>query len=186
LIFTVLCSFVQFGWPVLIIQELRINNQIRVKEVRLIDDEGKNLGVVPIEEALGLAREKNLDLVEVSPNANPPVCKIMDYGKYKFQQKKKEKEAKKKQHVQDVKEMKFKLNIEKHDYETKIKHIRDFIQDGDKVRVWIWFRGRENVHPELGDKLAQRIIEDVSDIAVVEKSPVKEGKNMMFTLIPKK
>jgi translation initiation factor IF-3 len=171
---------------VLVIQELRINNQIRVKEVRLIDDEGKNLGIVPIEEALRLAREKNLDLVEVSPNANPPVCKIMDYGKYKFEQKKKEKEAKKKQHVQDVKEMKFKLNIEKHDYETKIKHIREFIQDGDKVRVWIWFRGRENVHPELGDKLAQRIIEDVSDIAVVEKLPVKEGKNMMFTLIPKK
>jgi translation initiation factor IF-3 len=110
----------------------------------------------------------------------------MDYGKYKFEQKKKEKEAKKKQHVQDVKEMKFKLNIEKHDYETKIKHIREFIQDGDKVRVWIWFRGRENVHPELGDKLAQRIIEDVSDVAVVEKPPVKEGKNMMFTLIPKK
>ncbi|MDM7273928.1 MAG: translation initiation factor IF-3 [Sulfurihydrogenibium azorense] len=163
-----------------------MNNQIRVKEVRLIDEDGKNLGIVPIDEALRLAKEKNLDLVEVSPNANPPVCKIMDYGKYKFEQKKKEKEAKKKQHVQEVKEMKFKLNIEKHDYETKIKHIREFIQDGDKVRVWIWFRGRENVHPELGDKLAQKIIEDVSDIAVVEKTPVKEGRNMMFTLIPKK
>ncbi|MCX7739011.1 MAG: translation initiation factor IF-3 [Hydrogenothermaceae bacterium] len=166
-------------------QELRINNHIKAREVRLITDEGQNLGIVSLEEALRLAQQKNLDLVEISPNANPPVCKIMDYGKYKFEQKKKEKEAKKKQHVQEVKEMKFKLNIEKHDYETKIKHIREFLQEGDKVRVWIWFRGRENVHPELGDKLAQRIIQDLSDISSVEKNPVKEGKNMMFTLIPK-
>jgi len=124
--------------------------------------------------------------VEVSPNANPPVCKIMDYGKYKFQQKKKEKEAKKKQKIQHVKEIKFKLNIEEHDYKTKLKHIREFIENGDKVRIWIWFRGRENVHPELGEKLANRIIQDVSDIADVEKKPVKEGRNMLFTLVPKR
>jgi len=154
--------------------------------VRLIDDTGKNIGIVPVEEALKLAREKELDLVEVSPNANPPVCKIMDYGKYKFQQKKKEKEAKKKQKVQHVKEIKFKLNIEDHDYKTKLKHIREFIQNGDKVRVWIWFRGRENVHPELGEKLANKIIQDSIDIADVEKKPVKEGRNMLFTLIPKR
>ncbi|NPA52300.1 MAG: translation initiation factor IF-3 [Aquificae bacterium] len=168
------------------VAELRINEKIRARQVRLIDDTGKNIGIVPVEEALKLAREKELDLVEVSPNANPPVCKIMDYGKYKFQQKKKEKEAKKKQKVQHVKEIKFKLNIEDHDYKTKLKHIREFIQNGDKVRVWIWFRGRENVHPELGEKLANKIIQDSIDIADVEKKPVKEGRNMLFTLIPKR
>ena len=110
----------------------------------------------------------------------------MDYGKYKFEQKKKEKEAKKKQKVQHVKEIKFKLNIEEHDYKTKLKHIREFLEHGDKVRVWMWFRGRENVHPELGEKLANKIIQDVSDIADVEKRPVKEGRNMLFTLVPKR
>jgi translation initiation factor IF-3 len=136
---------------------------------------------------LRLAEEKNLDLVEISPNAKPPVCKIMDYGKYKFEQKKKEKEAKRKQRekIQHVKEIKFRLNIEDHDYKTKLKHIRDFIQHGDKVKVWIWFRGRENIHPEIGEKLANRIIKDVEDIATVEKRPVKEGRNMLFTLVPK-
>ncbi|SNZ07074.1 bacterial translation initiation factor 3 (bIF-3) [Persephonella hydrogeniphila] len=168
-------------------QELRVNRQIRAKEVRLIDEKGQNLGVVPVEEALRIAEEKNLDLVEVSPNANPPVCKIMDYGKYKFEQKKKEKEAKKKQKakMQNVKEIKFRIKIEDHDYQTKVRHIREFIEEGDKVKVWIWFRGRENVHPELGEKLAQRIIEDLSDIAKVEKPPKKEGRNMLFTLVPK-
>ena len=111
----------------------------------------------------------------------------MDYGKYKFEQKKKEKEAKKKQKakMQNVKEIKFRLNIEDHDYKTKVKHIREFLEHGDKVKVWIWFRGRENIHPEIGEKLAQRIINDVSDIALVEKKPVKEGRNMLFTLVPK-
>ncbi len=153
----------------------------------MIDENGKNLGIVPLEEALRIAEERELDLVEVSPHAKPPVCKIMDYGKYKFEQKKKEKEAKKKQKakLQNVKEIKFRLKIEKHDYETKVKHIREFIEDGDKVKVWIWFKGRENIHPELGERLAQKIIEDVSDIAKVEKQPKKEGRNMIFTLIPK-
>ncbi|HCB70093.1 MAG TPA: translation initiation factor IF-3 [Persephonella sp.] len=168
-------------------QELRVNEQIRVREVRLIDEKGQNLGIVPIDEALRIAEEKGLDLVEVSPNAKPPVCKIMDYGKYKFEQKKKEKEAKKKQRakMQNVKEIKFRVKIEDHDYRTKVKHIREFIEDGDKVKVWIWFRGRENVHPEIGERLAHRIIEDLSDIAKVEKPPKKEGRNMIFTLVPK-
>ncbi|MBK3332973.1 translation initiation factor IF-3 [Persephonella atlantica] len=168
-------------------QELRVNRQIRAREVRLIDENGQNLGIVPLEEALRIAEEKNLDLVEVSPNAKPPVCKIMDYGKYKFEQKKKEREAKKKQKakMQNVKEIKFRIKIEDHDYQTKVRHIREFIEEGDKVKVWIWFRGRENVHPELGEKLANRIIEDVSDIAKVEKPPKKEGRNMLFTLVPK-
>ncbi|WP_457641633.1 translation initiation factor IF-3 [Persephonella sp.] len=168
-------------------QELRVNEQIRVREVRLIDEKGQNLGIVPTEEALKLAEERGLDLVEVSPNAKPPVCKIMDYGKYKFEQKKKEKEAKKKQRakMQNVKEIKFRVKIEDHDYKTKVKHIREFIEDGDKVKVWIWFRGRENVHPEIGERLANRIIEDLSDIAKVEKPPKKEGRNMIFTLVPK-
>jgi translation initiation factor IF-3 len=143
---------------------------------------------VPIEEALRLAEERELDLVEISPQARPPVCKIMDYGKYKFEQKKKEKEAKKKQRAkqQNVKEIKFRLKIESHDYQTKVKHIREFIEDGDKVKVWIWFRGRENLHPELGEQLAKKIIEDLADVASVEKPPKKEGKNMIFTLVPKK
>ncbi len=142
---------------------------------------------MPLEEALRLAEERDLDLVEISPNARPPVCKIMDYGKYKFEQQKKEKEARKKQRqkAQNVKEIKFRIKIEDHDYKTKVKHIREFIEHGDKVKVWIWFRGRENVHPEIGEKLAQRIIEDVSDIAKVEKPPKKEGRNMLFTLVPK-
>ena len=142
---------------------------------------------MPLEEALRLAEEKELDLVEISPNAKPPVCKIMDYGKYKFEQQKKEKEARKKQRqkLQNIKEIKFRIKIEDHDYQTKVKHIREFIEHGDKVKVWIWFRGRENVHPEIGEKLAQRIIEDVSDIAKVEKPPKKEGRNMLFTLVPK-
>ncbi len=125
--------------------------------------------------------------MEVSPNARPPVCKIMDYGKYKFEQQKKEKEARKKQRqkMQHIKEIKFRIKIEEHDYQTKVKHIREFIEHGDKVKVWIWFRGRENVHPEIGEKLANRIIEDVSDIAKVEKPPKKEGRNMLFTLVPK-
>jgi translation initiation factor IF-3 len=112
----------------------------------------------------------------------------MDYGKYKFEQKKKEKEAKKKQRAkqQNVKEIKFRLNIEEHDYQTKLKHIREFLEDGDKVKVWIWFRGRENLHPEIGEQLARKIISDVSDIANVEKQPKKEGKNMIFTLVPKR
>ncbi len=158
-----------------------------MKECRLIDETGKNLGVVPIEEALRLAEEKDLDLVEISPNAKPPVCKIMDYGKYKFEQQKKEKEARKKQRqkMQHIKEIKFRIKIEDHDYQTKVKHIREFIEHGDKVKVWIWFRGRENIHPEIGEKLANRIIEDVSDIAKVEKPPKKEGRNMLFTLVPK-
>jgi len=135
-----------------------------------------------------MAEERELDLVEISPHARPPVCKIMDYGKYKFEQKKKEKEAKRKQRAkqQNVKEIKFRLKIEDHDYQTKVKHIREFIEDGDKVKVWIWFRGRENLHPELGEQLAQKVIKDVSDIASVEKPPKKEGKNMIFTLVPKK
>ncbi|WP_456465747.1 translation initiation factor IF-3 [Persephonella sp.] len=168
-------------------QELRVNRQIRAKEVRLIDENGQNLGILPVEEALRIAEDKNLDLVEVSPNANPPVCKIMDYGKYKFEQKKKEKEAKKKQKakMQNVKEIKFRIKIEDHDYQTKVRHIREFIEEGDKVKVWIWFRGRENIHPELGEKLANRIIQDLSDIAKVEKPPKKEGRNMLFTLVPK-
>ncbi|WP_293445081.1 translation initiation factor IF-3 [Persephonella sp.] len=168
-------------------QELRVNKQIRAKEVRLIDENGQNLGILPIEEALRIAEDRNLDLVEVSPNANPPVCKIMDYGKYKFEQKKKEKEAKKKQKakMQNVKEIKFRIKIEDHDYQTKVRHIREFIEEGDKVKVWIWFRGRENIHPELGEKLANRIIQDLSDIAKVEKPPKKEGRNMLFTLVPK-
>ena len=134
-------------------QEYRVNKQIKAKEVRLIDENGKQIGIVPLQEALRIASEKGLDLVEVAPQANPPVCKILDYGKFLYELKKKEKEARKKQreHAIDVKDMMLSVRIDEHDLKVKLKHMREFLMDGDKVRVRIRFRGREHLHPELGD-----------------------------------
>ncbi|SNZ13625.1 translation initiation factor IF-3 [Hydrogenobacter hydrogenophilus] len=169
-------------------QNYRINRQIRAKEVRLIDETGKQVGIVPLEEALRIAEEKGLDLVEIAPQANPPVCKILDYGKFIYEQKKKEKTAKKKQreHAIEVKDIQLSTRIDEHDLKVKLKHMREFLEDGDKVRVRIKFRGRENIHPELGDRLVQRILEDLSDIGQIESEPKKEGAFLMFSLIPKK
>ena len=166
-------------------QELLINEQIRAKEVQLIDDEGQKRGTVSLNEALDLAYEKKLDLVLVAPNSQPPVCKIMNYGKYKFEQAKKEKEARKKQKVLEVKEIRITPNIEKHDFEFKSKNARKFIEDGNKVKITVRFRGRELNYVKLGEAVLNNFIEDLSDVATPEKKPVLEGKNMFIILAKK-
>ena len=166
-------------------QELPINGQIRAKEVQLIGDNGEKIGIISLNEALDKAEEKNLDLVLVAPNANPPVCKIMNYGKYKFEQAKKEKEAKKKQKSFEIKEIRVTPNIEEHDFSFKSKNAKKFIQDGNKVKITVRFRGREVNNSKAGEVVLNKFIEDMSDIAVVEKAPKLEGRNM-FTILAKK
>lgn len=166
-------------------QELPINNQIRLKEVQLIDNEGKKLGVMDTRKALDIASEKNLDLVLVAPNGNPPVCKIMNYGKYKFEQAKKEKESKKKQKTFEVKEIRVTPNIDNHDFQFKSKNARKFLEAGNKVKVTVRFRGREVNNVKAGEMILNRFIEDLSDISSPEKKPILEGKNM-FVILAKK
>ena len=168
------------------LKEYRINDEIRANTVRVIGPDGKQLGIMPIHEALQKAEDYALDLVEVAPNANPPVCKIMDYGKFKYEMKKKLKEAQKKQHRMDVKEMKFRPKTEEHDLQFKIKHIRKFLSDGDKVKVRIVFRGRELAHKEQADRVINRVIEEVRDIGEVEKQPSFEGRQIIFVIVPRK
>ena len=166
-------------------QELPINEEIRAKEVQLIGDNGEKLGVLSLNDALDKASEKNLDLVLVAPNVNPPVCKIMNYGKYKFEQAKKEKEAKKKQKVLEVKELRVTPNIEEHDFGFKCKNARKFIEDGNKVKITVRFRGREVNNSKAGEVVLQKFIDALEDVAMVEKQPKLEGKNM-FTILAKK
>lgn len=163
-------------------QELEINEQIREKEVQLIDENGTKLGTMSSKEALDIADERNLDLVLVAPNGNPPVCKIMNYGKYKFEQSKKEKEAKKKQKVAELKELRITPNIDEHDFNFKCRNARKFIEDGAKVKVTVRFRGRELNYVKLGEETLNRFAEELSDIAVIEKKPLLEGKNMFIIL----
>lgn len=166
-------------------QELPINGQIRAREVQLIGDEGEKLGVVSLKEALEIAEEKKLDLVLVAPNSKPPVCKIMNYGKYKFEQAKKEKEARKKQKVLETKEIRVTPNIEQHDFEFKSKNARKFLEDGNKVKITVKFRGRELNYVKLGEEALNKFVEDLSDIASLEKKPLLEGKNMFIILAKK-
>lgn len=166
-------------------KEILINESIKAKEVRVINTDGSQLGVLPIKEALSEAAAKDLDLVEISPNAVPPVCKIMDFGKYRFDQAKREKEAKKNQKVQDVKEIRLGLSIDTHDFETKGNHAIRFLKDGDKVKVSIRFRGREFGHPEIGEEIMKRFAEYCSEVASVEKPAKMEGRNMLMFLAPK-
>ena len=166
-------------------QELPINGQIRAKEVQLISDKGEKLGIVQISRALEIAEEKKLDLVLVAPNTVPPVCKIMNYGKYKFEQAKKEKEAKKKQKVQETKELRITPNIEEHDFGFKSKNARKFLEDGNKVKITVRFRGRELNNVKLGEKVLNDFITSLEDISVVEKKPKLEGKNMFIILAKK-
>lgn len=166
-------------------QELPINEQIRLKQVQLIDDEGQKLGVMDTVKALDIAYEKNLDLVLVAPNGNPPVCKIMNYGKYKFEQAKKEKEAKKKQKVYELKELRITPNTEEHDFNFKAKNARKFLEDGCKVKITVRFRGRELNYASQGESILNEFIENLADIAVPEKKPVLEGKNMFIILAKK-
>ena len=172
------------GEGITISKELRINEEIRCKEVRLVDDAGQQMGVMAPREAAKIAAEKGLDLVEVAPTANPPVCRIMDYGKYKYEQSKKEKEAKKNQHTTSVKEVKLRPNIEDHDFLTKAKNAGKFLSAGDKVKVTIMFRGREITHPELGKELCERFAAELSDVSKVEKAAKVEGRNMIMILAP--
>ncbi|HUF90123.1 MAG TPA: translation initiation factor IF-3 [Gemmatimonadota bacterium] len=164
--------------------EPRINEQIRLSPVRLIDTDGAQLGVVPVEEAMSSAREKGLDLVEVAPNARPPVCRIMDYGRYKYEQAKAEREAKKKQHVTQMKEIKMRPNIEEHDFEFKTRHIKRFLKERDKVKVTIMFRGREMAHTENGREVLDDVVEEIGDLAIVEQHVRLEGRNMFLILAP--
>ena len=166
-------------------QELPINEQIRAKEVQVINENGEKLGKHTLNEALDMAFEKKLDLVLVAPNAEPPVCKIMNYGKYKFEQAKKEKEARKKQKVLETKEIRVTPNIEQHDFEFKSKNARKFLEDGNKVKITVKFRGRELNYVKLGEEALNKFVEDLSDIASLEKKPLLEGKNMFIILAKK-
>lgn len=164
---------------------MRINEEIRVPEVRVVSGEGEQLGIFPIKKALQLALERGQDLVEIAPTAKPPVCRIMDYGKYRFEQNKREREVKKNQKIISIKEVKLRPNIEDHDFDTKARNAEKFLKAGDKVKVTIMFRGREITHPELGRQLCVKLAERVAEMANVEKQPKVEGKNMTMILTPK-
>ena len=164
--------------------EPRINDRIRVPEVRLVGPNGEQVGIVRIEDALRLAAEADLDLVEVAPDSRPPVCKLMDFGKFKYEAAVKAREARKNQVNTVIKEMKLRPKIDQHDYETKKGHVVRFLQGGDKVKITIMFRGREQSRPELGFRLLQKLAEDVAEIGFVEAAPKQDGRNMLMVLAP--
>ena len=171
-----------------IAKELRINDKILSREVRVINLDGEQLGIFLIAEALNIAREASRDLVEVSPNASPPVCRIMDYGKFKYEQSKKTYQAKKKKHVPRVthiKEIKVRPKTEEHDLQFKIRHIKKFLTQGDKAKITLIFRGREITHPERGKEVMDRIAEEIEDVGIVENPAKLEGRNMIMLLAPK-
>ena len=164
--------------------EVRINDRIRAREVFLVGADGEQLGVRPLPEALARSREQELDLVEFAPNANPPVCRIMDYGRYVYEQEQRRRQSKRKATNVVIKEMKFRPKIDEHDYTTKMKHVVRFLGEGNKVKLTIMFRGREMAHPELGMKILRRVADDVADFAVVESDPRQDGRNMTMVLHP--
>ena len=174
----------QTGGP--ITTELRVNDRIRVPEVRLVGPNGEQVGIVRIDDALRLAQESDLDLVEVAPMARPPVCKLMDYGKFKYENAQKARETRRNQTNTVIKEMKLRPKIDAHDYETKKGHVVRFLKQGDKVKITIMFRGREQSRPELGFRLLQRLGEDVRDLGFVESAPKQDGRNMIMVLAPHK
>ena len=162
-----------------------MNERIRVREIRVIDDSGEQLGIMPPPQALTIAKQKGLDLVEISPTANPPVCRIMDFGKYQYQEQKRSREAKRHQKVILVKEIKFRPKVDEHDYQFKKKHIERFLEDGDKVKATIFFRGREMAHPEIGRRILERLVDELVDLAIAETMPRLEG-NQMHTILSRK
>jgi translation initiation factor IF-3 len=164
--------------------DLRINDRIRVPEVRLVGPNGETVGIVRIEDALRLAQEADLDLVEVAPMARPPVCKLMDYGKFKYESAQKAREARRNQALTVIKEMRLRLKIDPHDYETKKGHVERFLKGGDKVKITVMFRGREQSRPELGYRLLQRLAADVQELGVVESNPKQDGRNMVMVIAP--
>ncbi|MCB1050804.1 MAG: translation initiation factor IF-3 [Acidobacteria bacterium] len=163
---------------------LRVNEAIDAPQVRVIGGEGGQVGILTIQEALRMAEESGMDLVEVSPDAEPPVCRILDYGKFRFQQNKKQQDARRKQKTIQVKEVKFRPRIDDHDYMTKQRHIRKFLEAGHKVRALVAFRGREMVHRELGLKILERLIGEITDIGIIEKDPQMEGRQMFMMVAP--
>ena len=177
-----LLAMISFSEVKRIGKELSINEQIRAREVRVVSDTNEQLGIMTLHEAIRIAEEKGLDLVEVAPNGRPPVCRIMNYGKYRYEQQKREKEAKKKQKILMLKEVKLRPNIEDHDFYVKMKAAQRFLGEGSKVKVTIMFRGREMSHPELGEKLLMRFADELKDVAHVEKEPKVEGRNMTMVI----
>ena len=164
---------------------LRVNERIRIPQVRLIGPEGEQMGIIPTSEGLKKAQELQLDLVEVAPLAKPPVCRILDYSKFKYEQAKREKEARKRQHVKHIKEVRFKPKIEEHDYQVKLRHIKEFLEKKDKVKVAMRFRGREITHTEIGKRILDRLATDIAPIGEVETSPRLEGRSMTMVILPK-
>jgi len=162
-----------------------VNERIRVPQVRVIGDDGEQIGVITTREAIAMAQAKGLDLVEVSPTARPPVCRIMDYGKFKYEQNRRARKAKKKQHHTQLKEIKMRPKIEDHDFGTKVNHAREFLMERDKVKLTITFRGREIARPEIGHRLMNRVIESLSDVATVESNPRHEGRSITAVMMPK-
>ena len=165
--------------------QTRVNNRIRVPQVRLIGDDGQQIGVIATSEALNMAQEKGLDLVEVQATARPPVCRIMDYGKYKYEQSKKDRSARKRQHVMHLKEVKLRPKIEAHDYETKLGRAREFLEARDKVKFTLQFRGREIAYPERGRAILEKVVADLADVGAPEGFPRSEGRTMTMTMLPK-
>ena len=164
----------------------QINEEILDKEVRLIGAQGEQLGIMSAEEALKVAAEHDLDLVKIAPGSNPPVCKVMDYGKFKYETQKKKQEAKKRQTVVQIKEIKVRPKTDDHDFETKVRHIKRFLEDGDRVKVTVFFRGREIVHKDRGIEILERIVKDLEDVGKVEQEPRAEGRTLQMLVVPKK
>ena len=162
-----------------------VNEAIRAREVRLIGSDGEQLGIKPLREALQIAADQNLDLVNVAPTARPPVCRIMDYGKYRYEMQKREKEARKNQKVVDVKEVRFSATIDEHDFQTKLRNVLKFLKDGDKVKLSVRFRGREITHAEIGQKVLERVAQEAEEVCIVERKPKLEGRSMIMILSPK-
>lgn len=167
-------------------KRVRVNRQIRISPVRVISPEGEQLGILPVDQALAMAEERGLDLVEVAPTARPPVCRIMDYGKYKYEEARKARQARKRQHQVQIKEVKFRPGIELHDFDFKVRHARRFLEEGNKVKATMMFRGRQMAHPELGREVLTRVAEAVGDVGRVESEPVMEGRNMTMILAPRR
>lgn len=169
----------------IISKDHQINEEIRAKEVRLVGPGGEQIGIKPFREAMQMAIDANMDLVNVAPQAKPPVCRIMDYGKFRYETQKKEKEARKNQKIVDLKEVWFRSNIEEHDYQVKFRNVVKFLNEGDKVKCSVRFRGREIAHANIGQKILERVANEVADICVVERVPKLEGRSMIMILAPK-
>jgi translation initiation factor IF-3 len=165
-------------------ERTRVNQQIRISPVRVIDPDGEQVGIIPVERALQIAEEMGLDLVEVAPMARPPVCRIMDYGKFRYEEQRKAREARKKQHHVQLKEVKMRPGIEDHDFEFKTRHARRFLEEGNKVKVTMMFRGRQMAHPELGREVLARVVSEVADVGKMEVAPNMEGRSMTMVLAP--